>query len=85
MLVEFLVYTTPGAHGYTPRDLDRRWSLSVPLGKELRPLQLTEYELVTEYAKEAFKAYAELRTKVTGWYAATSEKRAELAKKVAKT
>ena len=30
VIVEFLVYTTPGPHGYTPRDLDRRWSLAVP-------------------------------------------------------
>ena len=25
-VVEFIVYNTPGPHGYTPRDIDRRWS-----------------------------------------------------------
>ena len=36
-IVEFLVYTTPGPHGYTPRDLDRNWSLGAPLQKDLEP------------------------------------------------
>ena len=30
-VVEFLLYSTPGQHGYTPRDVDRRWSLAIPL------------------------------------------------------
>ena len=55
VVVEFLVYTTPGAHGYAPRDLDRRWSLALPLEKELQPLGLHEFEPVSEFAKEAFK------------------------------
>eukprot|EP00969_Alexandrium_andersonii_P216587 9566521-Alexandrium_andersonii.AAC.1 len=33
--VEFMIYTTPGPHGYAPRDLDRRWSLALPLAKDL--------------------------------------------------
>ena len=85
VVVEFLVYTTPGAHGYAPRDLDRRWSLAMPLEKELQPLELNEFEPVSGYAKEAFKAYGELRAKVTGWHAATSDKRAELANRWRKT
>ena len=32
-VVEFIIYNTPGAHGYTPRDVDRRWSLATPLEK----------------------------------------------------
>ena len=36
-VVEFIIYNTPGPHGYTPRDLDRRWSLSYPLERELAP------------------------------------------------
>jgi hypothetical protein len=30
-VVELIVYNTPGPHGYTPRDIDRRWSLATPL------------------------------------------------------
>eukprot|EP00969_Alexandrium_andersonii_P143517 6345544-Alexandrium_andersonii.AAC.1 len=33
--VEFMIYTTPGPQGYAPRDLDRRWSLALPLAKDL--------------------------------------------------
>ena len=27
-VVEFVIYNTPGPTGYTPRDIDRRWSVS---------------------------------------------------------
>ena len=30
-VLEFIVYNTPGPHGFTPRDIDRRWSASTPL------------------------------------------------------
>ena len=30
-VIGFTIYNTPGAHGVTPRDIDRRWSLSTPL------------------------------------------------------
>jgi hypothetical protein len=78
-VVEFLVYNTPGPHGFTPRDIDRRWSCAIPLEKELQPFQVLDFEPVTEHAKNLFKTYREIRAKVLGWYAATSEKRAELA------
>ena len=35
-VVEFIVYNTPGPHGLTPRDIDRRWPLATPLEKELQ-------------------------------------------------
>ena len=38
-VVEFLIYNTPGPHGMTPRDLDRRWSAAHPLEKELAPFE----------------------------------------------
>ena len=38
-LVAFIIYNTPGAHGYTPRDIDRRWSLSSALERELYRFQ----------------------------------------------
>ena len=34
-LVEFLLDNSPGAHGYTPRDLERSWSLGLDLEKDL--------------------------------------------------
>jgi hypothetical protein len=71
-VVEFLVYNTPGPHGFTPRDIDRRWSCAIPLEKELQPFQVLDFEPVTEHAKNLFKTYREIRAKVLGWYAATS-------------
>jgi len=85
VVVEFLVYTTPGPHGYAPRDLDRRWSLAVPLEKELQAFQVLDFEPVSEYARKLFREYRDLRAKVSGWYAATSTRRAELANRWRKT
>ena len=34
VVVEFVLYTTPGPHGFTPRDIDRRWSVGYPLEKD---------------------------------------------------
>ena len=84
-VVEFILYNTPGPHGYTPRDLDRRWPLAVPLEKEIQKFQVLDCEPVTEYAKSVFKAYRDIRTRVVGWYAATSAQRAELANRWRKT
>ncbi len=39
VVVEFVLYTTPGPRGFTPRDIDRRWSVGSPLEKELSPFQ----------------------------------------------
>lgn len=77
--VEFVIYNTPGPHGFTPRDIDRRWSLAVPLEKELQPFQVAEFEPITDYARNLFAAYREVRAKAVGWYAASSQKRADLA------
>ena len=38
-IVEYIVYNTPGSHGYTPRDLDRRWSINQPLDRALREIR----------------------------------------------
>ena len=29
-VVEFIVYNTPGSHGFPSRDIDRRWSVTSP-------------------------------------------------------
>ena len=78
-VVEFVIYNTPGPHGYTPRDIDRRWSLATPLDKELQPFSVCEFEPVGDYVKTLFKNYREIRVRVLGWLKESSEKRAELA------
>ena len=83
-VVEFTIYNTPAAHGFTPRDLDRRWSLALPLSKELRPFSVGDFEPVDKYAKELFETYREVKAKVTGWFAGTSETRAQLANRFRK-
>ena len=46
-VVEFVVYNTPGVHGYTPRDLDRRWSAATPppsaVAPAVWPVRLVEW------------------------------------------
>jgi len=78
-VVEFIVYNTPGPHGYTPRDIDRRWSLSTPLEKELQPFAVSQFEPVSDYIKTLFRNYREIRVRVLGWLKDSSEKRADLA------
>ena len=55
-VVEFVIYNTPGAHGFTPRDIDRRWSVSAPLERELQPFQVGEFEPVQDYVSNLYKA-----------------------------
>ncbi len=81
VVVEFLLYNTPGPHGFTPRDLDRRWSQAVPLGKELRPFQVGDMENLTEYAKNLFRSYKEMRGKIRAAQALASAGRADKANK----
>jgi len=78
-VLEFVVYNTPGPHGYTPRDLDRRWSLALPLEKELQPFQVNEFEPVSEFAKKLFHNYRQIRVRVMGYLQKMSSDRAELA------
>ena len=53
-VVEFINYNTPGAHGYIPRDIDRRWNLSTPLERELQPFQVNEFEPLDDYIRNLF-------------------------------
>jgi len=84
-VLEFVIYNTPGPHGYTPRDIDRRWSLATPLEKELQPFQVLDFEPISEYAKKLFYEYRKIRHKVISGYGEMSEKRAELANRFRKT
>eukprot|EP00969_Alexandrium_andersonii_P000835 36651-Alexandrium_andersonii.AAC.1 len=52
--------------GYTPRDLDRRWSLALPLAKDLTGWGAPSDQTMSESARATFRAYRALRAKVTG-------------------
>ena len=56
-VVEFIIYDTPGPHGYTPRDIDRRWSLSTLLERELQPFQIQESEPVSDNIRKLCKTF----------------------------
>jgi len=62
-VLEFVIYNTPGPHGYTPRDIDRRWSLATPLEKDLQPFQVLDFEPISDYARELFVEYRQIREK----------------------
>ena len=83
-VVEFVVYNTPGPHGLTPRDIDRRWSLASPLEKDLQPFRVKQFEPLTEYCSKLFAAYREIRVRCLGYLRDTAEKRAELANRARK-
>ena len=83
-VVEFVVYNTPGPHGFTPRDIDRRRSLATPLERELQPFHVKQFEPLTEYSSKLFTAYREMRVRVLGYLCDTAGKRAELANRARK-
>ena len=76
--VEFLIYNTPGPHGFSPRDVDRRWSLSTPLERELQPFQVSEFEPMEDYCREVFATYRELKVKVLAYLQSKSIERSDL-------
>ena len=60
VVVEFILYTTPGPHGFTPRDIDRRWSVGSPLAQDLSPFEVLEFEPLTEYVAKLFSNYRDI-------------------------
>ena len=74
VVVEFVVYTTPGPHGFAPRDIDRRWSIASPLERELAPFEVLDWEPMTEYVQRLFREYQEIRNKVINHYAKSRNK-----------
>ena len=77
-VVEYCIDTTPGPHGYTPRDLDRAWSLGVPLEKDLLKSAL-EFEPVSDWARKIFGQYMAVSKVVKDHLASASEARVRLA------
>ena len=59
--VEFTIYNTPGPHGFSPRDLDRRWSLGTGLERDLQPFQVMDFEPISEWATQLFTQYKRVR------------------------
>ena len=78
-VVEFVIYNTPLAHGYTPRDIDRRWSSVSPLEKELKMFEVKKTGTMSEYCAQLFKNYREIRIRVLNFLRLGQEKRRELA------
>ena len=83
-VVEFIVYNTPGKHGFTPRDIDRRWSLASPLEKELRLFEVLPKEPVSTYVSRLYQEYRDIRVRVLAFLKTSQEKRAELANRYRK-
>ena len=83
-VVEHVVYRTPGAHGYTPRDIDRRWSLASPLERALQPFTVSEMEPISEYVSKLYSNYRDIWVKVTSHMKDASQKRADLANRYRK-
>ncbi len=55
VVVEFVIYCTPGPHGYAPRDLDRGWSVASPLAQDLAPFVVLDFAPMTEYVQRLFR------------------------------
>jgi hypothetical protein len=78
-VVEFVIYNTPGAHGYTPRDIDRRWGLATTLETELQPFTVNEFEPMSEYVASLFRPHREVRVLFLGFLQDSSCEWAEMA------
>ena len=76
--VEYMIYNTPGPHGYTPRDIDRRWSMGTPLERELHGQIVSESEPMSERARIVFKAYEQVRQRVLQAKRQSAMRRADL-------
>ena len=76
-VVEFVIYTTPGPYGYTPRDIDRSWSSALKLEKDLQPFQVCDFEPVTEYARKLFSGYRDIRENIIQQKMKESQARAD--------
>ena len=83
-VVEYIVYNTPGAHGYTPRDIDRRWSLASPSERALQPFTVSEMEPISEYVSKLYSNYRDIWVKVTSHMKDAAQKRADLANRYTK-
>ncbi len=79
-VVEFVVYNTPGPHGYTPRDMDRRWSMATPLERELQPFTVNESEPLSDYVAKLFQNYREIRVRALTFLKASAGQTSRIGK-----
>ena len=84
VVAEYVIDNTPGPHGYTPRDLERSWSLALPLERDVLRAAL-EFEPITEWARGQFKQFAELSAAVKAHWDKSSAARAKLANRHRRT
>ena len=82
--VEYLIFNAPGPHNFTPRDIDRGWSVAAPLAQEILPFDSLEFEPVTEYVRNLFKEYIAIRNTVVEHYEKASASRAKAANRFRK-
>ena len=78
VVAEYVLDNTPGPHGYTPRDLERSWSLSLPLEKDVLRHTL-EFEPVSDWAQRQFSGFKEIAALVSKHWDKASEARTKLA------
>ena len=53
IVAEYVLDNTPGPHGYTPRDMERSWSLALPLERDVLKDAMS-FEPVSEWAARQF-------------------------------
>ena len=63
-LAEFVIWNTPGKHGFSPRDLVHGWSLASPLERELLPFELPQREAMSEIAAAQLEQFRNLRQRM---------------------
>ena len=78
IVAEYVLDNTPGPHGYTPRDLERSWSLALPLERDVLKDAMS-FEPVSEWAARQFAEFREISAIVSKHWDAASEARAKLA------
>ena len=78
VVAEYVLDNTPGPHGFTPRDLERSWSLCLPLEKDVLRHTL-EFEPVSDWAQRQFSGFKEIAALVSKHWDKASEARSKLA------
>ena len=78
VVAEYVLDNTPGPHGYTPRDLERSWSLALPLEKDVLHEAL-QFEPISDWARRQFSQFKEISQIVIKHWDRASEARTKLA------
>ena len=84
LVAEYILDNSPGPHGYTPRDLERSWSLALPLEKDVLR-DCLQFEPISDWAKRQFGQFAEISKVVAKHWQRASEARAKLANRFRRT